>query len=292
MERIVEFNTGTASPGMRIDAFLRAQGVSGSVLNILRRDMELVRLGGVPSRVVDRITTETTLSIRIPEEQEHTLLLPEALALDVLYEDADILLVNKPDGMAVYPTPANPSGTLANACLGRYGKEFVFRCLGRLDRHTSGLVLIAKNRLSACILTDALHTDGLARTYLAAVEGLCPVRGTIDAPIARDPGSILARRVSFDGDGVRAVTHYTRLDCRNGCSLVKIQLETGRTHQIRVHMRHIGHPLPGDFLYNPVYTRIARPALHAWQLDFLHPITRIPMHFTAPVPRDIMVLFD
>lgn len=292
MNRIIEYCTDTAAPGTRIDAFLRAQGFSGSVMNILRRDMQLVLLDGSPARVVDRILPGMILTIRIPEIQGNDTILAEAIPLDVLYEDEDILLINKPAGMAVYPTPSNPSGTLANACRSRYGERFVLRCLGRLDRHTSGLILIAKNRLSACILTDALHTNSLTRTYLAAAEGLCPAQGTIDAPIARDPDSILARRVSFDGDGMRAVTHYTRLDCRNGYSMVQIRLETGRTHQIRVHMRYIGHPLPGDFLYNPNYTRIGRPALHAWQLDFLHPLTRAPMHFTAPVPKDLMAVFD
>ncbi len=288
----MEYNTANVASGTRIDAFLRAQGVSGSVLNILRKSTQLVQLNGFPSRVVDRIVPGMTLTIRIPEVQQNCTILPEAIALDICYEDEDILLINKPAGMAVYPSPSNPSGTLANACRARYGKNFILRCLGRLDRHTSGLILIAKNRLSACILTDALHTANLNRIYLAAVEGVCPAQGTIDAPIARDPSSILARRVSFDGDGVRAVTHFTRLDCRNGYSLVRIRLETGRTHQIRVHMRYIGHPLPGDFLYNPDYSRISRPALHAWQLNFQHPLTHVPVQFVAPVPGDLMKLFD
>lgn len=290
MDRTIEYRIPEAFAGARLDAFLRAQGYSGTVLKLLRKDSALVLLDSVPSRLVDPVRAGMRLRITIPEEPTGSEVLPEKIPLDVVYEDEDILLVSKSADMAIYPTPANPGGTLANACRARYGADFTLRCLGRLDRHTSGLVLIAKNRLSACILTDALHSDGLRRTYIAAVRGLCPAHGTIDAPIARDPDSILLRRV--DPDGVRAVTHYERLYCANGYSLARIVLETGRTHQIRVHMKHIGHPLPGDFLYDPSPAPIPRPALHAWQLDFVHPVTREKLHFVSPVPRDILAIFD
>lgn len=288
MERILHYTPSDFAANQRIDSFLRIQGYSGTILKILRQDAQLVLLDGKPSKLVDRITPGASLQIRIPEEDVDDSIAAEPIPLDVIYEDEDILLVNKSSDMAIYPSPSNPSGTLANACRARYGKGFILRCLGRLDRHTSGLVLVAKNRLSACILTDALHSDALIRTYFAAVTGLCPASGVIDAPIGRDDGSILAHCVREDGQ--RAVTHFKRLDCRAGLSFAQICLDTGRTHQIRVHMRHIGHPLPGDFLYNPDYSRIDRPALHAWQLDFVHPITREPMHFTAPLHEDMLKL--
>lgn len=290
MERTIEYTADARFDGARVDALLRAQGFSGTVLKLLRTDGSLVLLDGMPVRLADRLRAGQRLRVTIPDPPSDSAVRAEDIPLDIIYEDEDVLVVSKSSDMAIYPTPANPSGTLANACRGRYGEGFTLRCLGRLDRHTSGLVLIAKNRLSACILTDALHTDGLKRVYIAAVQGLCPARGVIDAPIALLPGSILARTV--DPAGQRAVTYYERLYCANGCSLVRIELGTGRTHQIRVHMKHIGHPLPGDFLYNPGDTRIARPALHAWQLELVHPLTRQPMRFISPVPRDILSIFD
>ncbi len=290
MERRIAYTIEPAFDGLRIDALLRAAGFSGTVLKLLRHDGSLVLLDGMPARLADRMKTGQDLRITIPDPPSESAVQAENIPLDVIYEDEDLLVVNKSSDMAIYPSPANPSGTLANACRARYGPDFTLRCLGRLDRHTSGLVLIAKNRLSACILTEALHTNGLQRIYLAAVQGLVPACGIIDAPIARMPGSVLARTV--DPAGQRAVTRYERLYCANGCSLVRIALDTGRTHQIRVHMKYIGHPLPGDFLYNPGDTRIRRPALHAWQLKLVHPVTREALHFVAPVPKDILSIFD
>lgn len=292
MERILKFSPDTLPCGMRIDSFLRTRGFSGSVLNILRRDMGLVMLGGEGKRLVDTITPEKELVIRLPESEPPTDTAPEDILLSVIYEDEDILIINKSSDMAVYPTPATPDGTLAAAC--RYyfrdDETYVFRCITRLDRHTSGLILIAKNKLASCILTDSLHTRSLERTYLAAVQGLAPEAGTIDAPIARDENSPLARIVS--DKGAAAVTHYKRLAYENGLSLMEVLLDTGRTHQIRVHFKHIGHPLPGDFLYNPDLSVISRPALHSWKLEFVHPITNEKMSFTAPPPDDIAKLFS
>lgn len=291
MERILTFFIPNEYTGMRIDSFLRLEGFSGSVLNILRHDSSLVLLDGSEMRLVDTVIPEKTLQIRLPESEPPTNIEPENIPLHIIYEDPDILAIDKPPDMAVYPTPASPKGTLSAACRYYYRNDdsFVFRCINRLDRHTSGIVLIAKNRFAASVLTENLHTNRLVRTYIAAARGSCPDHGTIDAPIGRAPNSALAREVM--PNGAKAVTHFKKLSYNNGYSLLEIKLDTGRTHQIRVHLKHIGHPIPGDFLYNPDYSVISRQALHSWKLNFYHPVTHNFIELTAPVPRDIINIF-
>ena len=150
--------------------------------------------------------------------------------------------------------------------------------------------MAAKNALSSARLSSAIRTRQIHRSYLAIVSGITPESGTIDAPIARKDSSVIEREVNFSS-GERAVTHFRRLAERNGLSLVLLTLETGRTHQIRVHMKYIGCPLPGDFLYHPVFDRISRQALHSFQLEFCHPITKKPLRFLAPVPEDFQKAF-
>ena len=195
--------------------------------------------------------------------------------------------------MPTHPSMDNYDNTLANAVLMYYQKQgipFTFRCLNRLDRDTTGLTVIAKNALSSALLSSAIRTRQIHRSYLAIVSGITPESGTIDAPIARKDSSVIEREVNFSS-GERAVTHFRRLAERNGLSLVLLTLETGRTHQIRVHMKYIGHPLIGDFLYHPDFRQIDRQALHAARLSFLHPIKKEPLVFTAPLPPDMQALF-
>ena len=152
-------------------------------------------------------------------------------------------------------------------------------------------MILARNPLSAAVLSRQMREHEIRRTYLALVEGKIDQKGTIDAPIARVPGSTIERCVDFE-NGEPAVTHYERLAYRNGLSLTELHLQTGRTHQIRVHMSYIGHPLPGDFLYHPVYDRILRQPLHSCQLEFVHPVTKEAMRFLAPVPQDMVHAFE
>lgn len=151
-------------------------------------------------------------------------------------------------------------------------------------------LILAKNPLSAAILSVQMKKRQILRTYLALVDGLLPDSGTINAPIARMEGSVITREVNF-GTGESAITHYERLAAGKEYSLAELHLETGRTHQIRVHMKYIGHPLPGDYLYNPDYRRINRQPLHSYQLEFTHPITGKVMLFTAPLPIDFISAF-
>ena len=158
------------------------------------------------------------------------------------------------------------------------------------DRDTTGALILAKNPLSAAILSVQMKKRQIRRTYLALVDGVPDVSGTIDAPIARMEGSVIAREVNYL-TGETAITHYERLATGTRYSLMELHLETGRTHQIRVHMKYIGHPLPGDYLYNQDYSRIQRQPLHSFQLEFIHPVTKKPMLFTAPVPDDFRFAF-
>ena len=185
------------------------------------------------------------------------------------------------------------TGALANGVAWYYkekGQKFVYRCINRLDRDTSGLTIVAKHYVSAGMLSAMIAnkaTSGITREYLAIAKGsVRPLEGTITAPLGRKEGSIIERTVDFE-NGESAVTHYRVLDEKNGHSLVSLILETGRTHQIRIHMKYLGYPLIGDYLYNPDMEQIQRQALHAWKLSFVHPITGEKMQFTAPLPEDM-----
>ncbi len=219
----------------------------------------------------------------------------------MVYEDEDILVVNKPAGLPIHPSQNHYEDSLANAVMAYYkeqGENFVFRCINRLDRNTSGLTLIAKNMLSSAILSQDVMKRDIHRTYLALVERSqqLPDSGTIEAPIARVDGSTILREVNFE-TGDYALTKYWKLADFDDATLLKLQLGTGRTHQIRVHMSYIGHPLLGDDLYgNGTYHKIDsegnsiildRHALHSYRLEFTHPITGEVMDLRADLAMDI-----
>ena len=211
------------------------------------------------------------------------------MELSVLYEDEDILAVDKPAGMPVHPSMGNYENTLANGVAFYFESRNLFcpfRCINRLDRDTSGALILAKNPLSAAILSAQMKRREIRRTYLAVVKGIPPEKGKISAPIARLGDSVIQRCVDFSR-GESAVTFYERLDTRNGHSLLELHLETGRTHQIRVHMGYLGYPLPADYLYCPDYSRFSRQPLHSVQIEFSHPITGRQLCLTASVPQDM-----
>ena len=171
-------------------------------------------------------------------------------------------------------------------------EAFIFRCANRLDRDTSGLTVVAKHMLSANILSGMGYRHEIEREYLAIVRGnVLPPSGTIDAPLSRMEGSIIERKVDFE-HGERALTHYRVVEEKNGHSLVSLRLETGRTHQIRIHLKYLGFPLVGDYLYNPDMEYISRQALHSCRLRFVHPITKERMTFRAPLPEDMQIPFQ
>lgn len=275
--------------------FLQEQGYSAQIIIRLKQDEQAVLLNDTPVFVKTPLQPGDLLTITIREEHSSEKIPPVKLPLDIVYEDEDVLVVNKPANMPIHPSLGNYENSLANALAYYYeaqGTAFVFRCLTRLDRDTSGLTLIAKHMLSAGILSAQLAkkgtAEGIEREYLAICQGIFDDKqGTIDAPIARTPGSIMERCVSLEGD--RAITHYKVLQEAKDLSLLRLRLETGRTHQIRVHCKHVGHPIIGDFLYNPDYTYMNRQALHSAYLAFTHPITKKRMEFHAPLPTDMLL---
>ena len=247
-----------------------------------------------PTFAKTALREQDVLRILVPEETgSEESILPVKMSLDILYEDEDILVLNKPADMPVHPSAGNYENTLANGVAWYYrqqGETFVYRCINRLDRDTTGVLVLAKNPLSGALLSTQMKQRRIHRTYLALTDGIPPEKGTVCAPIARVNDSVITREVNFERSEP-AVTHYERLAVSNGYALVELHLETGRTHQIRVHMNYIGCPLPGDFLYHPVFDRIGRQALHSFQLEFEHPITKEPLRFLAPVPEDFRKAF-
>lgn len=290
--RMVQYRVPEQAEGTSVERFLRRMGVSHRVLVDLKNDPDGLTVAGAHIRTIDRLHAGDVLRLCL-RETERSDTIPQAdLPLRVVYEDEDLFVIDKPAGMAVHPSPQNRENTVANALAYRYaqaGEAFVFRAIGRLDKNTSGLLVTAKNALSACILTKAAAEKRLFREYLAVCTGELPERGTIDAPIGRVDGSVIAREVRTDGE--RAVTYFERLRYEAGYSLARVRLETGRTHQIRVHMKHIGHPLPGDFLYHPDFSRIGRHALHAAFLTVPQPITGEILRFSSPLPADMRAFF-
>lgn len=286
MNRVLTYEIKAEQTGTKIGNFLRTAGYSRHVIIHLKKTENGILLNGEWAYVGQFLKEGDHLEIRIIESESSEQIVPAELPLDIVYEDEDLLIINKPADMPIHPSINNYDNTLANALMWYYqqkGETFVYRCINRLDRDTTGLLIVAKNMLSGGILSDMSKKREIQREYLAIAEGEVPQEGVIDAPIARKEESVIERCVDFE-KGDRAVTHYWRLDYRNGYSLVRLKLETGRTHQIRVHMKYIGYPLTGDYLYNPDYRILDHQALHSWKLAFRHPVTGAQMQFKADPP--------
>jgi 23S rRNA pseudouridine1911/1915/1917 synthase len=239
------------------------------------------------------LNAEITVTIPEPEELDVE---PENLNLDIAYEDGDVIVVNKPKGMVVHPAPGHYSGTMVNGlmyhCKDLSGINGVLRpgIVHRIDKDTSGLLMVAKNDMTHERLVNQLVEKSVTRKYTAIVHGLIPHEyGTIDAPIGRDPKD--RQSMTVVDNGKQAVTHFKVLDRYKDFTLVECELETGRTHQIRVHMKYIGFPLAGDPKYGPRKTlSIEGQALHAGLLGFVHPRTEEYMEFHAELPEEFTKL--
>ncbi len=296
MERTLTYTTENLITPLPVSRFLKQKGFSSQNLVQLKKDPDAVTANGVPCFMNHVLQPGDTLTLHIREDHSSEKIPPVNLPLHIVYEDADLMVINKPAGMPIHPSMNNYYNSLANALAYYFAQQncpFVFRCINRLDRDTSGLTIIAKHYVSAGMLSSMIANkaaSGITREYLGVVKGsVQPLEGTITAPLGRKEGSIIERTVDFE-NGESAVTHYKVLDEKNGHSLVSLILETGRTHQIRIHMKYLGYPLIGDYLYNPDMEHIKRQALHAWKLSFYHPITGEKMQFTAQLPADMAAI--
>ncbi len=290
MQRILSYIITNENKESNVGTFLRNLGYSKRILICLKKNPEQICLNGTPSWLNTPLHIGDTLTLLLPDETTSSDILPVNIPINIIYEDEDLMIVNKEAGMPVHPSQGHHDNTVANAIAYLYaqrGENFVFRAVNRLDRDTTGILIIAKHKISGAFLSDMTAKKEIHREYLAIVSGKTDKSGTINLPIARKDGSTIERCIDME-NGEHAVTHFDQVTYRDDldCSLIRLQLETGRTHQIRVHMKAIGHPLLGDFLYNPDYRFIKRQTLHSYRASFTHPFTGKNMVFTAPIPDD------
>ena len=279
--------------GKRLDAWLAERTeLTRSAVQKLAEDGR-VTAGGKPLTKNTRLTGTEAVSLLLPEP-EAVEIVPQDIPLDVVYEDDDVIVVNKPKGLVVHPAPGHPDGTLVNALLYHCGDslsgingELRPGIVHRIDRDTSGLIIAAKNDFADVRLAAQLQDHTLARTYRCIVTGnLREDAGTVNAPIGRCPAD--RKKMAVVAGGRNAVTHWQVLERYPGAAYVECRLETGRTHQIRVHMAYIGHPILGDTVYGskkPV-PGLNGQCLHAVGLRFLHPRTGAPVELTCPLPEE------
>lgn len=292
--RRLELEITQNNVGARVDTLLRKHLLlSGTVIRRMKwlEDGILVDGKRVNTRFVPQMGQ--VLSVRLTDPERTSGVVPTPGELDIIYEDEDLVVLNKAAGVSVHPGPGHYDDTLGNFLVHYYNQndqQADFHPVHRLDRGTSGLLVAAKHPHAQERLKQQLHTPDFVRIYLAVCEGVPkPPVGEIDAPIGPMPGSLMAQLVRSDGKPAR--THYETLCSCGERSMLRLELETGRTHQIRVHMAHIGHPLTGDFLYGTEDHRlISRTALHSHILRFLHPVTGQQMKFEQPLPADMQRL--
>ena len=283
---------GAEDRGRRLDQFL-ADGVEELTRSAAQRlaEEQRVLLDGRPLKKNYKITGGETLEVSLPDPEPIDAV-PQDIPLDIVYEDGDVLVINKPKGMVVHPAPGNPDGTVVNAVLYHCGSSLsgiggAFRpgIVHRIDKDTSGLLIVAKNDRAHLCLSAQLKDHTLARTYEAVVIGtLKEDRGTVDAPLDRSPRD--RKKMAVVPGGRRAVTHYEVLARYPGYTHVRCRLETGRNHQIRVHMASLGHPIAGDTVYGPARQKydLQGQCLHARELTFLHPADGRKMHLKCELP--------
>ena len=290
---VLELTVPPEGAGGRLDKWISTQveGVSRSAAQKFCEE-GLVEAAGKALSKNYKLRGGEALCLTIPDPVELDVT-PEDIPLDIVYEDPSLLVVNKPKGMVVHPAPGNEDGTLVNAllwhCRGRLSSiNGVIRpgIVHRIDKDTSGLLVVAKTDLAHVSLSEQIKEHSCARTYEAVAYGhLDPTQGTVDLPLGRSPKD--RKKMAVCANGRRAVTHYTVLEEFPQFSHLRLQLETGRTHQIRVHMAYLGHPLAGDPVYGPkkVIAQLQGQCLHARTLGFVHPVTGERMEFTSALPE-------
>ncbi len=248
-----------------------------------------IYLNDLPTYTKKSVTVGDKVSVLIDFEEDNSNIVASNIPLDIIYEDDYLLVINKPANIAIHPSILHFDNSLSNGVkfyFDKLGLKKKIRIVNRLDRNTSGIVVFAKNEYIQECLIKQMKTKELKKEYLAIAKGILESKSdTLNFPIARKEGSIIERTVSSDGDS--AITHYDIVKEFNNLSLVHIVLETGRTHQIRVHFSYIGHPILGDTLYGSPSELINRQALHSYKLTFIHPVTKKVLSLEAPLPNDI-----
>ena len=271
--------------GIGLKSFLRSYcGISSRLMVRLKREPMGITRNGLHAIVTETLKAGDTVRVRMPEDQK--LHEPLNLPLAVVYEDSDLLVVNKPANMPMYPTPGHDRDSLANVAAAYFsskGERLAFRPVYRLDKDTTGLVLLAKNPYCAARLAAKIEKE-----YIAVCEGTLFGKGMISAPIGLKAGHKIQREVAVSGD--TAVTLWKELESGKGHTLVALQLKTGRTHQIRVHMAHIGYPLAGDDMYGGSLQLIQRQALHCISIRFFHPVAKKEFDISCGLPEDMETL--
>lgn len=289
----LSWTIGTEDAGVELKNYLMKQkGLSRRLLKAIKKDGGQILVNGAASRLRCLLEAGDCVEFLLPAETKGPAIAAEQIPLTIVYEDEAIIVLDKPAGMAVIPSPNHPNGTLANALLAHYEAQRLnstVHIVTRLDRDTSGLVLVAKNRYVHALLSEFQKAGQVERSYTALAEGVfIKTSSSIDLPIGRKEDSIIERIVTPDGQN--AVTHYKVKQSGDGLALLSVRLETGRTHQIRVHLAHEGHPLAGDSLYGGSLALIKRQALHCERLFFMHPYRQEKVEFISEPPEDMMCL--
>ncbi len=288
----MDFTVGAEGEGLLLRTYLRRLHLSSRLISHLKAIESGIAVNGESCTVRRILHMGDIVSLRYEDSEQGASATPSPLPIEVLYEDTDTVVVNKPPKMPTHPSHGHHDDTLANALAYRYsGTPFVFRPINRLDRNTSGVVLVARNARAASILSDELQSGGFDKTYLAVCDGEFSGAGRIIKALRRTEESIIVRETCREDDtgASHAETGYRVLASAGGKSLVKLFPYTGRTHQLRVHLASIGHPITGDDLYGKASDLIPRQALHAQMLTFtLVGGERITL--TAPLPDDILNL--
>ena len=294
--RKLEYKIDEKWDGKTVKSLLQHEGYSATVISGLKKNPKGICIGSKKVTVLKTLHQGDVLTIRVrnrPEDEATDRIVPTDIPIEIIYEDEDIALVNKPSNLPTHAAQNNHNRTLGNAMAFHWQKrseKYIYRPVSRLDKDTTGVLIIAKNAHSAGKLGIALKNREIKRRYIALVSGKLEGEGKIDAPIVRADDSIIKRKVGTkdqENEHTKAVTHYRALASSEKYSVVLLQLETGRTHQIRVHMAHIGHALCGDWLYGNENELLNRPALHSYDISFVHPITKKSLHFVAPVAPDM-----
>ncbi len=283
--RVIEYKVEEYFEGKKLISFLRGHvKISVRLLRSLKRVEGGIKINGENARTVDLLHSGDTVTLTIPEDENHSI--PTDYPLNVVYEDEDVLVIDKPAMLPMHESHNHQGDTLANAVAGyltKKGKSLSFRAVGRLDKGTSGLVICALNSHAAARLSGSFE-----KTYYAIATGRYEGKGTIDKPIYR-PDPMKTYRTA-DDRGDRAVTHYEVIESGEDYSFLRIHLETGRTHQIRVHFAFLGTPLYGDRMYGQEHEIIGRQALHCGEVVFTHPVTGERIEVKAQLPEDMQAL--